>query len=211
MSAVSNTVETPTEKPVVIPIEAYVPEAYARAENEKLWPKVWQVACRLEEIPKVGDYVTYDILDESIIVVRSRAGQDLGVLQCLPASWPPPDRGQRPAPKQFRCRFHGWCFGLDGENTFVLDPQDWGTICLANLRLKQVKVDTWGGWVWINMDPNCQPLREYLEPAFRCLLPFELDKMRYRWRQWLYFPCNWKTSPSKPSTKAITWMLRIRS
>ena len=70
MSAVSNIVETPAEKPVVIPIEAYVSPAYARAESDKLWAKAWQVACRVEEVPKVGDYVTYDILEESIIVVR---------------------------------------------------------------------------------------------------------------------------------------------
>jgi phenylpropionate dioxygenase-like ring-hydroxylating dioxygenase large terminal subunit len=39
------------------------------------------------------------------------------------------------------------------------------------------------------------PLREYLEPAASLLFePFEFDKMRYRWRQWLYFDCNWKTA-----------------
>ena len=59
------------EKPVVIPIEAYVSQDYVRRENELLWPKVWQIACREEEIPNVGDFYTYDILDESIIVVRT--------------------------------------------------------------------------------------------------------------------------------------------
>ena len=61
----------PLYQPVVIPIEAYVSHDYAAAENDRLWGKVWQVACRVEEIPDVGDYVTYDIVDESIIVVRS--------------------------------------------------------------------------------------------------------------------------------------------
>ena len=59
------------EQPVLIPVEAYMSRDYARAENEKLWGKVWQAACREEEIPNVGDFVTYDILDESIIVVRT--------------------------------------------------------------------------------------------------------------------------------------------
>ena len=96
---------------------------------------------------------------------------------------------------RFRCRFHGWCWNLKGENTFVLDPEDWGK-CLTpeNLHLKEVKVDTWGGWVWINMDPNSEPLKDYLEPAVSMLDPFELEKMRYRWRKWLYFPCNWKVA-----------------
>ena len=57
--------------PVVIGPEAYTSESFARAEADNLWPKVWQNACRVEELPNIGDYVTYDIMDESIIVVRT--------------------------------------------------------------------------------------------------------------------------------------------
>jgi phenylpropionate dioxygenase-like ring-hydroxylating dioxygenase large terminal subunit len=77
----------------------------------------------------------------------------------------------------------------------VLDREDWGEALTAeNLRMKQVKVDTWGGWVWINMDPDCEPLLDYLKPAAAMLDPFELEKMRFKWRQWIHFPCNWKTA-----------------
>jgi hypothetical protein len=47
----------------------YDPEFYA-AECELLWPRVWQMACYLAEIPNPGDYVTYEILGKSIIVLR---------------------------------------------------------------------------------------------------------------------------------------------
>jgi hypothetical protein len=57
-----------------------------------------------------------------------------------------------------------------------------------------VKVDTWGGWVWINLDPQAGPLREYLEPAATMLDPFELQNMRPRWRRWIIFDCNWKVA-----------------
>src|SRR5690349_3854805 len=53
-----------------IPKEDYVSRDFARLEQQRLWPRAWQMACREEEIPRVGDYVTYDILDESIILVR---------------------------------------------------------------------------------------------------------------------------------------------
>ena len=59
MNDIRKVAGTAAEKPMVIPIEAYVSEDYARNENEKLWAKVWQSTCREEEIPKVGDYVTY--------------------------------------------------------------------------------------------------------------------------------------------------------
>ena len=60
-------------EPVTIGVDAYLSEDYARAERDKLWRKVWQQVGRVEEIPEVGDYLTYDILDDSIIVVRTAA------------------------------------------------------------------------------------------------------------------------------------------
>ena len=80
-----------SEKPVVIPIEPFVSREYAEAEGDKLWGKVWQAACRLEEVPKVGDYVTYDIGDESIIIVRV-SGDEVRAMYnvCL-------HRGRRPS------------------------------------------------------------------------------------------------------------------
>jgi hypothetical protein len=57
-----------------------------------------------------------------------------------------------------------------------------------------VHVDTWGGWVWINLDPHCEPLRDYLEPAATMLDPFGLQNMRVKWRKWLTFQCNWKVA-----------------
>ena len=63
--------EEAVQGPVVIPVEAYVSHAYARAESDKLWGKGLAGRLPRGRIPKVGDYVTYDILEESIIVVRS--------------------------------------------------------------------------------------------------------------------------------------------
>lgn len=101
-------------------------------------------------------------------------------------------RGSR---KRFTCRFHGWCYDLEGRNTFVAQREDWqGALTEHNDGLNRVKVDTWGGWVFINMDPNAVPLREYLEPAASLLDPFHLENMRYRWRRWLAFDCNWKVA-----------------
>ena len=180
--------------PVRIGPEAYLSEDYARAENDKLWGKVWQIACREEELPKVGDYVTYDILDESIIVTRAADDKIVSYYNACP------HRGRRLTEgcgqtKKFVCRYHGWKWELNGENAEVLWREDWGDALPAeDIRLREVKCDTWGGYVFINMDPDCGSLRDYLGPVTELLAPFELDKMRYRWRQWFYAPCNWKVA-----------------
>ena len=53
-----------------IPKQRYYDEEFYALESELLWPRVWQMACRLEEIPSRGDFVEYEILDQSVIVVR---------------------------------------------------------------------------------------------------------------------------------------------
>ncbi len=58
------------EAPVSMSTEPYICGSWAREERDKLWLKVWQMACREEEIPTVGDYYTYEIHDQSVIVVR---------------------------------------------------------------------------------------------------------------------------------------------
>ena len=54
-----------------VPKERYTGRAFFEAEMEGLWPRVWQIACREEELPEVGDYVVYAIGDQSIVVVRA--------------------------------------------------------------------------------------------------------------------------------------------
>src|SRR5512145_3462616 len=56
--------------------ERYYDPDFFRLEAEQLWSRTWQMACRLEEIPRPFDYATYEILDQSVILVRT---EDLGV------------------------------------------------------------------------------------------------------------------------------------
>ncbi len=178
----------------VIPIEAYTSEAYARQENDKLWGKVWQAACRAEEVADVGDFVTYDIMDESIIIVRTAEDRVQAFYNVCQHRGRQLTEGCGNA-RQFVCKFHGWRWKINGETAFINDRKGYdGCLTNENTGLKPVQVDSWGGWLWINMDPDCEPLRQYLEPVATLLDPYELEKMRYRWRQWLVFPCNWKTA-----------------
>lgn len=181
------------DQPVVIPVEAYISRDYVAKEAKSLWPRTWQVACRLEEIPSVGDYVSYDIGSESIIVTRVSPSELRAYYNvCL-------HRGRRlvdgagHAPG-FYCRYHGWKWDLTGENIHVESPQDWqGRLCSENLRMKQVRVGSWGGFVFVNQDPDAEPLEDFLAPVAARLGPFELDRMRYRWRQRTVLASNWKT------------------
>ncbi|HMJ55563.1 MAG TPA: aromatic ring-hydroxylating dioxygenase subunit alpha, partial [Polyangiaceae bacterium] len=161
----------------------------------------WQHAGRVEEIPNVGDYLTYDIADDSIVIVRSAPDTIKAYHNVCShrgrrlVDTPPGAHSAHGQKNTFICGFHAWRYDLDGKCTFKLDESDWkGALTDACTRLNEVKVDTWSGWIFINMDPNGVSLREYLEPAASILDPFEFAKMRYKWRQWVIFDCNWKTA-----------------
>jgi phenylpropionate dioxygenase-like ring-hydroxylating dioxygenase large terminal subunit len=188
-------------EPLTFPVEAYLSQEYARAEGDRLWSKVWLHAARVEEIPDVGDYVTFDVGEDSIVIVRSAPDTIRAYHNVCShrgrrlVDTPPGAQCAHGRKKMFVCGFHGWRYDLDGKCTFKLDEPDWkGKLTEERTRLNEVKADTWGGWIFINMDPNCVPLREYLEPAASILDPFEFAKMRYKWRQWVIFDCNWKTA-----------------
>jgi phenylpropionate dioxygenase-like ring-hydroxylating dioxygenase large terminal subunit len=188
-------------QPVTIPVEAYVSQAYACAERDKLWRKVWLQAGRLEDIPEVGDFITYDILEDSVILTRAEDDKINAFYNVCShrgrrlVDTPKGMRNARGKKKNFICGFHGWRYNTKGQCTLVPEQQDWnGKLTDERTRLGPVKVDTWGGWVWINLDPEAEPLRDYLEPIAGLLDPFELQNMRPRWRRWLVFDCNWKVA-----------------
>src|SRR5258708_36710895 len=54
----------------IAPARYFDPE-FHRLEVERMWPRVWQMACREEEIPEVGDSLVYEIAKTSLIVVRT--------------------------------------------------------------------------------------------------------------------------------------------
>ncbi|TAK99513.1 MAG: aromatic ring-hydroxylating dioxygenase subunit alpha [Rhodospirillaceae bacterium] len=178
-----------------VPADHYISPEFLRLEKEHMWPRVWQVACREEELPNVGDYVTYNIMDESIVVVRASDSQLKAYFNVCP------HRGRRLTAgcgqlNRFHCKFHGWQWDLEGSVLRVLDRNDWAGCANfgdADLHLREVRVDTWAGWVFINMDSSAEPLADYLSPVQDYLDPFEIQKMRYRWYVSVRVPCNWKT------------------
>ena len=193
------------ENALTYPVEAFLSREYLEAEKDRLWPKVWQMAERLEDIPNVGDWFTYNICDDSIIVVRTAEGSGPGAIKAFHnvcqhrgrqlIDVPPGAHSARGSNRQnFICGFHGWTYDTDGNNSFILDEQDWkGALNPECTSLEPVKVDVWGGWIFVNMNPDCEPLIDYIGEVDRVLGPFEFEKMRLKWRNWVVFDCNWKT------------------
>ena len=53
-----------------VPKADFLDRAFHDLEKRHLWPKVWQIAAREDWIANPGDYIVYDVADESVIVLR---------------------------------------------------------------------------------------------------------------------------------------------
>jgi len=171
--------------------ERYYAYDFHRLEVEHVWKKTWQMACRVEEIPEAGDYVVYDIVDDSVIVVRQADGDIVAYTNsCL-------HRGTTLAEgvgnkKNFRCPYHGWTFGLDGALTYVPGAWDFAHMDLENTQLPKVQIDFWAGFVFVNLDKDCTSLTEYLGVLPDHLDDFHIENRYKAIHVSQVVPCNWK-------------------
>jgi phenylpropionate dioxygenase-like ring-hydroxylating dioxygenase large terminal subunit len=146
-----------------ISYDRYVSQDFFDLEMKHVWPKVWQWVCREEHVAEPGDYITYDIGPHSIIVLRDDSGAIRAFHNaCLHRGTqlrPSDSSGSSP---QLRCPYHGWTWDLAGQVKDIPCRWDFPHVKDENYRLPPVKCETWGGFVWINLDPQAMPLSQYL-------------------------------------------------
>ena len=176
-----------------ISVERYFSKEYHDEEVEKVWRKTWQWACRLEDIPNVGDHVVYNIVHDSLIVVRTGTGNNeirAYINSCLHRGTMLRKEGG--CVKQFRCPFHGFSWNLDGTLKDIPGGWDFEHIDWAKFNLPEARVGTWGGFVFINFDHEGEDLDSYLEILPDHFKHFDLENRYKAIHVGKVMPCNWK-------------------
>lgn len=176
------------------PKQRYLDPDFFRLEAEQLWSRTWQVACRLEEIPEVHDFVEYEILDQAILVVRTGADEVRAMHSACRHRGVRVAQGRGTCESGFTCPFHGWCYAPDGTNTFVSKAKSFAehNVQPGDIDLTPVRAEVWAGMVWINLDAGAPPLRECIEPFATAMDAWKLGSMRAEWWRAIRLPVNWK-------------------
>ena len=180
--------------PTVVDASIYYSREQHELEKEKLWKRVWQMACHEDDIPNVGDAFVYDISSLSYIVVRSAEDE----FRAFPNACLHRGRSLLHENEQklhlLRCPFHGWAWSLEGELKEVPCHWDFPTVSVETHSLESIQVGRWGGFIFINPDPDAGPLEEFLGDLADnfTLLPFERRYKAVHVAKRL--PCNWKVA-----------------
>lgn len=176
-----------------IPVDRYIDPEFHVLEKERLWPKVWQMAVREERIPNVGDTELYEIADVSILIVRTAPDEIKGFYNaCLHMGRALVDQPCRL--REIRCPYHGFTWHTNGRLKHIPSMWDFPQVKPKEFNLPEVKVATWGGFVFVNMDPECEPLESYLGEMIGHFAKYPLEDRYTAVHVRKVLRCNWKTA-----------------
>lgn len=174
-----------TTKP---PPNWYVDPMHMAREQEKIFQNLWHWVGRVDQLVQVGDYITCEVVQEPIVVVKGKDGELRAFSNvCLHRAGPVArDNGNA---KHFRCFYHGWTYDLAGQlqATPQYERQETDNSCLPQMR-----VETWGPFVFVNLDPDSASLSDSLGDLQNRFAEYRLEDLSFRRRVVLEGDCNWK-------------------
>ena len=144
-----------------IPRRWYVDTEVFAAERNKIFWKTWQAVAHLNELQRPGDYFACEVQGEPVVLIRLqdrtlRAYSNVCRHRAHPVAT---GKGNR---KSLQCGYHGWTYGLDGHLIAASEfdgVQDWNK---SDICLPQLRTDTWGPYIFVNLDSSAPPLAEVL-------------------------------------------------
>ena len=180
-------------EPRLITYDRYYSKEIFDQEVEKIWKKFWQLACREEDIPNVGDRIAYDVVNMSFVVVRTAPDEFKAFYNACR------HRGRKLCDKKgsgahLQCAFHGWTYGLDGKLSWVPFEQEFPDLVKERHSLHEVRTARWGGNVFINPDPNAPPFETFLGPLARHWVDCPQEDRYTALYVRKKIRCNWKAA-----------------
>jgi len=175
-----------------LPSYLYSDPAVFDAEKERIFARSWQVVGHRDQVVNAGDYFTTEWVGEPLLIARGAEGKLRGFYNvCRHRAGPPAEGcGSR---KLFRCRYHGWTYGLDGSLISATEIEGVEGFRPEDFALVPVRVEEWFNFIFVNLDDNARPLRDCLGELPTQAGKFHFEGMKRFERRTYEMSCNWKT------------------
>jgi len=177
--------------PTTAPVELYRdPEVFER-ERRSIFARTWQFLGLEADLVRPGDYLAEVIAGYPVFVLRDEQGTLRGYHNvCRHRAGPLVGEAKGRCDRELVCLFHGWRYAFDGslKRAPGFGPAD--AFDPASVDLFALRVETWRGFVFINMDLEAAPLLDLLHPLETKLGAQPRRPARLRDRHPV--ACNWK-------------------
>ena len=178
----------------LIPKERYIDAEFMRLEWERMWTQVWLLGGLMSDLKEPGDYIATDIGRESVLIVRQADGGVRAFYNvCLHRGNRLRDAGIGGA-QSFKCQYHHWEYNWDGTFKRIPDLDTFPQGAPPCRGLTELPCATWSGFIWFSLNPDVEPLEQYLAPVHEHLAPYHFENMVLTRDITVEWHCNWKTS-----------------
>jgi phenylpropionate dioxygenase-like ring-hydroxylating dioxygenase large terminal subunit len=179
-----------------LPLGRYTDPRFFSLEQQYLWRRTWVYAAHRSELGQVGSTKVIDVAGTSVVMVRGDDGVVRSFINACRHRGAPVARAQSTeiasVVRQLTCPYHSWTYDLRGNLARVPDERDFVGLCREERALSPVRCEQWGGWFFVNLDTNAEPLEQFLAP-----ISGHLDSVASADWQILHtksdvINCNWK-------------------
>ncbi len=167
----------PTTAPRTLPAWVYNHALLNRLELERVLLPSWQIVCHQNSIPAVGDYVTFDLGTESVIVLRDRDGEIRALHNTCRHRGARILDGAGQCPGPITCPYHGWSYRHDGSLVGVPNRESFPDLDRTQYALRRVAVDLAFGFVFVALRGQPAPVVETWGPLLDELAPYRFEDM----------------------------------
>ena len=175
-----------------IPAPWYTDARIAQLELQNVFSRTWQSVGRTEQVEKPGQYVTATVAGEPIVAVRGgdgilRAFYNVCRHHAMTVMNEPCGHAQH-----MRCPYHGWTYNLEGELRGMTEFEGVCNFDRAQNGLVPVRIELWENFIFVNLDPNAAPLRDFLGALVGLAKPLNFGGLKFVERRSYIQQCNWK-------------------
>jgi phenylpropionate dioxygenase-like ring-hydroxylating dioxygenase large terminal subunit len=174
------------------PSRYYSPE-FMQREWQRLWPRVWLLAGVTTDIPEEGDYFTFELGHESILVVRQEDDSLKAFYNVCPHRANRVALNDNGSVAHFTCPFHGWQFECSGTLKAITDEETFNPKLIAHRPgLSEIRCEAFAGLVFVNLDGQAPPLRDWIGLPPGYLENYQIDRMHVVRHVRSLWHANWK-------------------
>ncbi len=193
LNAADEPFHTDPARSYTIPARYYQDHDVYEREKNNIFFCNWWYAGHISQLTNPGDYLTTQIHEQNIFVVRDHSNELRAFYNVCQ------HRGHEllsgtGSTKLIVCPYHAWSYDLDGTLKGARNTDQMEGFDKCNFSLKSVRTEVFCGLVFINMDPDASPLAEQaseLEQEIREYCP-NVDSLAFAQRDNYQVACNWK-------------------
>ncbi|MDJ0699872.1 MAG: SRPBCC family protein [Woeseiaceae bacterium] len=175
-----------------IPGDRYTDPEFLRLEDAHLWKRSWLYACHTDELPESGSWILWKKTGSPIVIVRGKDDTVRAFYNTCRHRGGPLVKETCGTARGFVCGYHGWTYDLEGKLVNLRDRRDFVDLDFDCHSLVDVRCERLGNWVFINEDPDAEPLLDYLGVIPEHLAQFDLDATRHVHSKSYDVACNVK-------------------